>query len=56
MDSLLHAADVSNPFKPFKVYEKWAFRVLNEFWNQVRGIPKTIRLIRAIKKEKQAWQ
>lgn len=35
MDSLLHAADVSNPFKPFKVYEKWAFRVLNEFWNQV---------------------
>ncbi len=35
MDILLHAADISNPFKPFSVYEKWTFRVLEEFWIQV---------------------
>lgn len=34
MESLLHAADVSNPVKPFRLYEEWAGRVLNEFWNQ----------------------
>ena len=50
MDSLLHAADVSNPFKPFKVYEKWAFRVLNEFWNQVSTV--NYKRIRETKKEK----
>ena len=32
MDTLLHAADISNPLKPFEIYEKWAFRVLEEFW------------------------
>lgn len=31
-DTLLHAADISNPFKPMKNYEKWTFRVLGEFW------------------------
>lgn len=35
MEAILHAADVSNPIKPFKIYEKWATRVLNEFWDQV---------------------
>ena len=35
MDLLLHAADISNPFKPFNIYEKWTYRVLEEFWNQV---------------------
>jgi len=33
MEAILHAADVSNPIKPFKIYEKWATRVLNEFWD-----------------------
>ncbi|CAD8190497.1 unnamed protein product [Paramecium pentaurelia] len=33
-DTLLHAADISNPFKPMKNYEKWTFRVLGEFWQQ----------------------
>jgi cAMP-specific phosphodiesterase 4/calcium/calmodulin-dependent 3',5'-cyclic nucleotide phosphodiesterase len=33
MESLLHAADVSNPFKPFSIYEKWTYRVLAEFWD-----------------------
>ncbi|CAK87723.1 unnamed protein product (macronuclear) [Paramecium tetraurelia] len=33
-DTLLHAADISNPFKPMKNYEKWTFRVLGEFWVQ----------------------
>lgn len=44
MESLLHAADVSNPFKPFSIYEKWTYRVLEEFWKQgdkerAQGIP-----------------
>ncbi|CAD8196915.1 unnamed protein product [Paramecium pentaurelia] len=33
-DTLLHAADISNPFKPMKNYEQWTFRVLGEFWLQ----------------------
>ena len=32
MEVLLHAADISNPFKPFNTYEKWTHRVLEEFW------------------------
>lgn len=32
MDTILHAADISNPFKPYGVYEKWTHRVLGEFW------------------------
>jgi cAMP-specific phosphodiesterase 4 len=23
MDSILHAADISNPFKPFQIYDIW---------------------------------
>lgn len=34
MNSLLHAADISNPFKPFDIMQKWTVRVLGEFWNQ----------------------
>ena len=34
MESLLHGADISNPTKPFPIYEKWAKRVLEEFWQQ----------------------
>ena len=30
----LHAADVSNPTKPFDTYMKWTHRVLEEFHNQ----------------------
>jgi cAMP-specific phosphodiesterase 4 len=32
MDSILHAADISNPFKPFHIYDVWCKRVLEEFW------------------------
>ena len=35
MDSIMHGADISNPFKSFTLYELWAKRVLDEFWNQV---------------------
>lgn len=34
METILHAADVSNPIKPFQLYDLWATRVLNEFWDQ----------------------
>lgn len=33
METILHGADVSNPIKPFKLYEQWAGRVLDEFWD-----------------------
>lgn len=35
MDVSLHAADISNPIKPFHIYFMWTERVLEEFWNQV---------------------
>lgn len=34
MDELIHAADISNPLKPFFLCSKWADKVLEEFWNQ----------------------
>jgi cAMP-specific phosphodiesterase 4 len=30
----LHTADISNPTKPWMVYQIWADRVMNEFWAQ----------------------
>lgn len=44
MDSLIHAADISNPTKPFHIYTLWAEKVLTEYWNQgdkerERGFP-----------------
>lgn len=34
MEVFLHFADVSNPLKPFKMCHAWAWRVLEEFFNQ----------------------
>ncbi|CAK8985765.1 unnamed protein product [Durusdinium trenchii] len=34
MELFLHFADVSNPLKPFPVCKKWAWRVLDEFFEQ----------------------
>lgn len=35
MDQIIHAADISNPIKPFNVYFQWTERVLEEFFDQV---------------------
>ena len=35
MESLVHAADISNPIKPFDIYFNWTERILEEFWAQV---------------------
>jgi 3'5'-cyclic nucleotide phosphodiesterase len=35
MDQIVHAADISNPIKPFNVYFLWTERVLEEFFDQV---------------------
>lgn len=37
MDALLHAADISNPTKPFVVYFQWTEKVLTEFFQQVEN-------------------
>jgi hypothetical protein len=34
MNVFIHAADISNPTKPFHIYSKWADRVMSEFWSQ----------------------
>ena len=34
MDSLIHAADISNPVKPYPIYSEWTDRILKEYWNQ----------------------
>ncbi|EGR34747.1 hypothetical protein IMG5_002800 [Ichthyophthirius multifiliis] len=34
MNFILHAADVSNPFKPWEISILWTEKVLNEFWCQ----------------------
>lgn len=36
LNLIMHSADISNPVKPFHVYEKWARAVLDEFFRQVR--------------------
>ena len=30
----IHSSDISNPTKPFDIYEVWADKVINEFWRQ----------------------
>jgi hypothetical protein len=35
LEVMLHAADISNPIKPWAVYEKWADLVMEEFFLQV---------------------
>ena len=44
MDQIIHAADISNPIKPFSVYFQWTERVLDEFFDQVSIIKKTKNL------------
>ncbi len=34
LNVFIHAADISNPTKPFHIYSKWADRVMGEFWSQ----------------------
>lgn len=34
MESILHASDISNPIKPYELYEGWTTKVMEEFWNQ----------------------
>jgi hypothetical protein len=34
LDMLMHAADISNPSRPWKLCQKWADLVLQEFFNQ----------------------
>jgi len=34
LEVFLHLADVSNPLKPFEICQAWAWRVLDEFFNQ----------------------
>ena len=35
MKMMVHAADISNPAKPWLICEEWAKRCLAEFWAQV---------------------
>jgi hypothetical protein len=34
LNIFIHAADISNPTKPFGIYFQWAERVMSEFWLQ----------------------
>jgi hypothetical protein len=34
MDLIIHACDISNPTKPFEIYNIWANKVMNEFYLQ----------------------
>ena len=52
LQCLLHCADISNPVKPFKIYDNWADCVLEEFFDQgdkeaARGMPKSPMMDRA---------
>ena len=35
LNQLIHACDISNPTKPFDIYQLWVNRVFQEFFNQV---------------------
>ena len=34
LESALHMADISNPVKPWDIYQRWCSRVMEEFYNQ----------------------
>lgn len=34
LDIVIHSCDISNPTKPFNIYDNWADRVMNEFYLQ----------------------
>eukprot|EP00238_Polyblepharides_amylifera_P008734 CAMPEP_0196575730 /NCGR_PEP_ID=MMETSP1081-20130531/5149_1 /TAXON_ID=36882 /ORGANISM="Pyramimonas amylifera, Strain CCMP720" /LENGTH=942 /DNA_ID=CAMNT_0041894123 /DNA_START=301 /DNA_END=3129 /DNA_ORIENTATION=+ len=34
LNCLVHSADISNPVKPYEIYDKWAHCVLEEFFSQ----------------------
>ena len=34
IELFLHFADISNPLKPFDICKAWAWRVLDEFFNE----------------------
>ena len=34
LEILIHACDISNPTKPYKIYNIWATKVVSEFWRQ----------------------
>ena len=34
LDSLLHAADISNPTRPFQLCKKWTYNLIDENWKQ----------------------
>lgn len=36
LNQLIHACDISNPTKPFEIYQLWVDRVFEEFYNQVK--------------------
>ena len=36
LNQLIHACDISNPTKPFEIYQLWVDRVFQEFFNQVK--------------------
>jgi hypothetical protein len=38
LNQLMHACDVSNPAKPFEIYQMWVDRVFQEFFHQVKGL------------------
>lgn len=44
LEIVLHAADISNPIKPFDVYEQWADRVMEEFFTQVCWVLSSIKI------------
>lgn len=51
MSLLLHAADISNPSRPWNLCERWVTRVMQEFWAQgdkerSRGLPVTYMMDR----------
>ena len=35
MELVVHAADISNPSKPWDICKEWTMRVVTEFWDQV---------------------
>lgn len=38
LESALHMADISNPVKPWEIYQRWLGRVMEEFYNQGQSV------------------
>jgi hypothetical protein len=49
--SLVHAADIGNPSRPYEISKLWALKILGEFFDQVCQLITSNLIYREIRRE-----